>query len=148
MHKCDKISFQVKENDNSLTPYIISFDKQLKSLKDFYILDDFYGQIKSIEIIEKINIESTENKIENNKTISKIKNKLKINKDNSKKDEQEGQLISQIFDPYLLSDNGHLYSRDFNKPNISDNFINSNESESKASINVVNLNFFQANYKN
>ena len=118
--KLNEIIIQLNSEDNE-TFYNETLPREnLKSIKDFYLLDQFYGQIKYLEFIES-------QIISNNKKI----------------------LIDKIFEPYPLTDKGVLYqsnkieinSKEKNKDNITNNDLH-------ISINIIKKNLVKANYIN
>ena len=157
--KYNEIIVQIKENENDKDPYILNYSGLLiEKIKTFYLLENFYGQIKNIKIIKtKNNIKNDEilkenmNK-DNNKTQKKKEKKKKkeVNKkENTKILPQKEDLIelfNEIFEPYPLCDNGYLYHRKNNEQNTCSDI--KKENDSTLEITVINNNLFKSNYIN
>jgi hypothetical protein len=94
---------------------------KIKTLKLFYLLENFYGQIKSIKL-EHISFRTKDMKKQKNgrKTVSEKENEDKI------------VLFSELIEPYILTDSGPFY---YNK-------------ESKISIRAIDNNLFKSNFIN
>ena len=121
------IEIKVEMEDDNLKPYENKINTNINKIKNFYLLENFYGQIKSFEINNKTN--KNENIDNNNEII----------------------LFDEIFEPYPLSDDGILYHRKNNyqkseKEELED-LINIQEN-SKISINIIDNNLVKVNYIN
>ena len=116
--KLKKININIKENENSNEPIDLKYEKDIESIRDFILFENFYGQIKNLELIQK--------KIKENNEII---------------------LINEIYRPYPLSDDGNLYhiSNIKQKLNIKEkeNIVNNSKN-----INIKIKNFVKANYIN
>ena len=116
-----KTEFTIIDSEN-IKLFKLAYDKEIKNINTFYLLENFYGQVKSIEF----------------KIIKK--------KSNNKKD--DSLLFDEIFEPYILSDDGYLSHRDNNKFTQINNYIDDNENNSIVEMNVVNKSLFKSNYIN
>ena len=131
----------ILKNDKKKEFNRFNYQKQITSLKRFYLLKKFFCQIKSIELIqtEIVKQEKKDNKIPS----QKIKQQKTINKK-----EDKISLINEIIEPYPLCDNGYLYHQNNNQSNLNNNIINENENNKNISISVINKNLFKSNYIN
>ena len=86
--KPNKVIITIKTNEKSEEYFKVELDTGLSSLKDFYLLDNFYGKIKSLELC--INF--------NNILLKLIK-------------------FGGIFEPYPMTDDGCLYNCSKNEIN-------------------------------
>ena len=114
----------------------ITLKSSLIKLKEFYLLENFFGQIKSFEIIKMKKDDS--NKDENSNSINN-----KINNDNI--------IFHEIFEPYPLSDN-ILYHRSMinnNNSNVIDlKYTIKENKDSNVLINIVDSKLIKVNYIN
>ena len=81
LFKLNEITIKAQENENSET-FDYKLSKEIASLKEFYLFQDFYGQIKSLEFMQ----------------IQKAK----------KESENETILFYETFEPYPMADDGYL----------------------------------------
>ena len=104
------IKLEVKDDNDDSNIYKLqnNFEVELNKIKKFYILKNFFGQVKSIEVQYLMN----------------------------------GKDINEIFQPYIINDNGFLYR--FNKIyNKEKEIINKN-----IFFFIINQNLVKANYIN
>ena len=139
------ISLECKENIKIIVEYyeegntceITELSDSLIKLKEFYLLENFFGQIKSLEI----------KKMKKNDN-----NEDKKNNSNNNEISDNNIIFHEIFEPYPLSDDGILYHR----PMINNN--NSNAINLKYTINdnknsnilvtILDFKLIKANYIN
>ena len=116
-----EIRIKIKENENSKEFYDSHFPNDLGEIKDFILLDNFYGQIKRLEFIQ-----------------------TQIGKD----EKNEIIVNDEISEPYPLTDNGFLCHHLNNKTNLTENNINSNISIKAISTNLIKANYINYIDKN
>ena len=119
-----------KENEKDEFSFFLKINKDINTIKDFNLLENFYGQIQYLELIE---------------------NKKDINNN-------EDILIDEIFKPYPLADDGYLYhisqiknenKNNKNENNKNENNINNiNENNINKKNNNINIRNFISNIKN
>ena len=112
------INVKQKINDVSIGN---EFRTEIESIQELYLLDNFYGQIKSIEILQ-------------------IGNDKKI-------------IINEIFEPYLISDDGYLFHRPNKEVNNSKNdedpyYYFRDNIDNSISIKIVNQGLVKSNFIN
>ena len=141
------ILLECKENISIIAEYYceenktetITLDYSLNKLKKFYLLENFFGQIKSLEIIKMKKDDN--NKDENSDSVNN-----KINSDNI--------IFHEIFEPYPLSDDKEeiLYHRSMinnSNSNIIDLKYTFNENKnSNVLITISNSKLIKVNYIN
>jgi hypothetical protein len=116
-----KISLKIIDGENNGILELVE-DREIKIINSFYLLENFYGQIKSIEFETLIN--------------------------NNSKRKDSSVLINEIFEPYLLSDDGYLCHRDNHKFRQINDCIDDNGMISIIKMNVINNKLFKSNYIN
>ena len=94
--KSKKVIIQIREKENSKDFIEIKLKKDIKVIKNFYLLENFYGQIKRIE----------------------------INLSQKEKNNKETILIDKRFEPFILDDEGNLYFNPNSEKNIEKEIIN------------------------
>ena len=124
--------------DTSST-FSMKLNHELTKLKEFYLLENFFGQIMSLDIknIKK----GKNNKIEDSLIINDEINNDKINFIDI--------IFHEIFEPYPLSDDGVLY----HKSGINDNkkepkYIINQDKDSNILINISDNKLIKVNYIN
>ena len=115
--KSKKIILKVQENENNKIEEN-EIGKDITSLKEFYLLQNFYGQIKSFEFMHS--------------EIDKNKN--------------ENILFYEVFEPYPMTDDGYLSHDSQNKQQEKEDKIT--KKDFKVEIQIINKEYIKINYIN
>ena len=119
LFKLNEITIKAQENENSET-FDYKLSKEIASLKEFYLFQDFYGQIKSLEFMQ----------------IQKAK----------KESENETILFYETFEPYPMADDGYLYH--YSKNKIKEKEDKNINKDYQVTIKVLNKEYVKINYIN
>ena len=114
--KLNEINITIKEEENEDESIDLKYEKEIASLYRFLLLENFFGQIKHLELIQK--------QIEKNNEII---------------------LINEIYEPYLLSDDGYLYHISNIKPKLKQK---EKSVKNNNNIKIKIKNFVKVNYIN
>ena len=122
--------------NNNSSNFTIKLDNNLTKIKEFYLFENFFGQITSLEIKEVKNEKNNQMKDSH------------INK-NERNSNSDIIIFHEIFEPYPLSDDGILY----HKSKINDNkkepkYIINHKKDSNILIKISDCKLIKVNYIN